>query len=347
MGIFPKFGRNRKSSGYTYGDVVEEVCQPINPAWAAWYLRPGGSEMVHELISDFFDKYGTTSKLEDITSSINRQLGSDSRKYRANCQVIQRFSARALRGFYSTGLSKRGNHAGGLAFRPTSRNSELDRATDWVVSASTTVNGSAADTKVWKDIRFAIEDVVAHRDLVSIETLDYLHRAVGYTAVDARPTAPATEFYGSSAMGTYLLGDVYDIARTIRAQVVGGANPRGATDFAVFLMLGGIRAHPFGDGNGRSCRALYAATQIKLGEYFIPMARDWCQNQLHEVNIDAVVSPTVPDFLPAASAPMARRQRRAPGSSLIVVPTVKPVAQPPQVDSRGRPLLEIGDPVLM
>ncbi len=340
---WPKFGRKRTSC-FTFDELWAEISQPINPHYAAWYLRPGGRGAAQVMARDFYDKFGRPgANLKALVGAVNTALRVDNVKYRSNMQRLQRFSARAGRGHYAAGIAQRGNRARGLQFTPGERQSEYDRAADWVAKCSSTLNGTGSDSKAWKDLRTAIERVVS-QDPLTVASLETLQSSAGRIDTEARTATDPADFYGTSALGRHFLPEVFSAARALRTQALANGGQGPINDYAVFTMLGCILAHPFGDGNGRSSRALYACIQIKNGNRFFPAAYEWVQNQLHERNLNAVVNAGVPDYLRPANAATVRRQPAritTPGMINVPIPTDAPDAS--RRDARGRRIWEIGE----
>lgn len=318
--FFPKFG-TRKSAGYSLQKLQDLVAKPSNPAYQAWAARPGGAAAADQMIIDFYDQHHTPSHTaEGIASSLNRTLQRDNGKYAANVQKLNQFLGRASVNFYSQRLSIRGNHTKGEGYVPGRRKSEYERAADWVIKSSSTLNGQGVGGKAWKDLAHAMEAVVESATPITVDTLEFLHASAGHIAQSKRVTSDPALFYGTTALGKHLLPQVFTLARALSTQTFLNSSPKAATDLAVFLMIGAILAHPFGDGNGRSARALYACVQIKYGVRFVPAAYRWVVNQTHDVNIHDVVDPMATDFVQPANRTRPRRHEgRVRGGALETV----------------------------
>ena len=318
--FFPKFG-TRKSAGYTLQKLQDMVATPTNPAYQAWAARPGGAGAADQMIRDFYDRHHSPNHTAGgIADAVNNTLRRDNGKYGVNIQTLNRFAGRATANFYSRGLSNKGNHARGEGYIPGQRKSEYERAADWVIKSSSTLNGQGTGGKAWKDLVHAMQVVVETDGMVSIDTLEFLHASAGHIAQSSRISSEANLFYGTTALGEHLLPQVFNIARPMMTQQFLNANAKAATDLAVFLMIGTILAHPFGDGNGRSARALYACVQIKYGNRFVPAAYRWVLNQTHETNINTVVNAGVPDFVrPPNQAQSRRHEGRIRGHTMETV----------------------------
>ena len=315
MTWYPTFG-TRKSAGFSLQDLMDEVAVPTNPHYAAWAARPGGAASADKLIRDVYThlhhKPGYT--LETLTGGCNGKLRLDNQKYITNSQTLMRYAARAATGFYSRALNQRGNWSRGMGFTAGQRKSEYERAADWVMKSSSTLNKQGTGSKVWKDLVHAMEVVVETQDVTSTAALELLHTAVGDTTQNNRISTTHETFYGTSALGQHFLPLVMNAARPYQTQTFLNARPKAATDLAVFLMLGAILAHSFGDGNGRSARMLYACTQIRNGVRFVPAAYTWVLNQQHERNIDTIVHAGEAQFvIPATPAAPTRFAGRARG----------------------------------
>lgn len=318
--FFPKFG-TRKSAGHSLQKLHDLVATPTNPAYQAWAARPGGAAAADEMIRDFYNKYQSPAyTAEGLATGLNNVLQQDNGKYRVNMQTLNRFVGRATARFYSQCLSRRGNHAKDAGYVPGRRKSEYERAADWVIKSSNTLNGQGSGGKAWKDLVHAMEVVVETGGPITVDTLEFLHASTGHHAAQTRTSSDSNLFYGTTALGRHLLPQVFQMARQMMTQQFLGSHPKAATDLAVFLMIGTILAHPFGDGNGRSARALYACTQIKYGVRFVPAAYRWVVNQTHDENIHAVINAAVPDYVqPPNQAHARRHQGRIRGGALETV----------------------------
>lgn len=315
MGFSFGFGGGKKTGmGFAARDVFDAVADPGNPAFVPWNNRVGGRHAAEQLAHDVYNLYtrgGTNAvELDALVLRTNQILASDNQKYQRASVRLQTFATRAQQRFYSNALKLRGNRAKSRAFVPGEGGSDFDRATDWVTNSSQTLGfGSVGrDSKAWKDLRNAIERAATSRDPCEMTTLEYLHAATGKLSADARVGTADEDFYGSSAYGMHFLPNVFRTARGLRGANDPFAFNSNATDLAVFLLIGCILAHPFGDGNGRSSRALYAVTQLSFGCRFKPAAHDWVQNQLHNRSINQVIYPNDPDFLDLNTSSVPRRQ---------------------------------------
>ncbi len=297
MSWFPRLG-SRPSLGFSLQDLMDNVALPSNPAYRAWTARPGGTAAANKLILDVYMEWHARPgyTLEILTSGCNDKLTLDNQKYNTNTQTLMRFAARAATGFYSRALARKGNHSRGLAFTPGQRKSEYERAADWVVKSSSTLSGQGSGSKAWKDLVHAMEVVVETQEITSAAALEFLNQSAGHIAQNNRTVTYRDTFYGTSALGQMFLPQVFSVARPYKTPTFLNARPNAATDLATYLMLGTILAHPFGDGNGRSARALYACTQIKNGVRFVPAAYRWVLNQQHETNMDTVIDPSAESF---------------------------------------------------
>ena len=318
--FFPRFG-TRKSAGYSLQKLQDLVAKPSNPAYQAWAARPGGAAAADQMIIDFYDKYHSPGHTaEGIASSVNNRLRQDNVKYGVNLQRLNQFLGRASVNFYSQRLNARGNHTKGAGYIPGRSASEYERAAAWVIKSSSTLHGQGTGGKAWKDLVHAMEAVVESDTPITVDTLEFLHASAGHIAQQARTGSEANLFYGTTAMGRHLLTQVFNLARALNTQTFLNANPKAATDLGVFLMIGTILAHPFGDGNGRSARALYACVQIKYGVRFVPAAYQWVLNQTHDTNIHAVVDPAAVDFVQPPNRTVPRRHEgRIRGGALETV----------------------------
>ncbi|MFJ2714368.1 hypothetical protein ACIOZM_26400 [Pseudomonas sp. NPDC087346] len=145
-------------------------------------------------------------------------------------------------------------------------------AADWIVSRSR----SAADTESVTELQGRIRSALSQNrqaDLLDINTVDRLHRAV------YQPAAGQVERVFRSSSDPLFMG--LDIARAgfqkaldaIRIKAVAGQVDTGEALFAAI-----VRYHPYGDGNGRTARALYALAQLNKQEStfkaLIPHAED-------------------------------------------------------------------------
>lgn len=136
----------------------------------------------------------------------------------------------------------------------------LDVATDWIASNSRSAKTVAQITELKKRIKSAL---MQHHsaDLLDIGTIESLHNAV-YQPVDGHPfrafrSSSDPVFMGSDIARSGFLKMLLELERkNVAAQM----------NLADSLYAAVVRYHPFGDGNGRTARAIYALARLQKGE---------------------------------------------------------------------------------
>lgn len=281
-----------------------------------------GMDIIDNAFKHMFSPLGKSKvrlKRAEITTQTNRLVGflvAERQKAITNKQNIDSLFTRALRAELRMGLLNPGNHAfPWVGTREMTQSEDIETAIDWVLGRSATNKAKDADydyflasdeeirdaeiravQQVIQNMRGALTSVVRNprMDTVFLETLNHLHRSAGPLNSPVRwfgTTGLAGEFYGGTALGGALQRYVEE--KVIAMYPITQRNRYFWYDVAVLQMSGYIISHGFADGNGRSARMLFAATQIQKGLPFIPPHKDWSQNQIHRTNVNQVARPNL------------------------------------------------------
>jgi hypothetical protein len=206
-------------------------------------------------------------------------------KVRKNKENIRGLAYMAGRGELSQALLDRRNREVPWEFCIRTQNEALIEGFEWVVRSSGTlqIRADASEeereerTKAIKDsLHGAMVAVVRNNmDVTDVATMDFLNRNAGSKHANYRiPTMGVrNEFYGGVTIGKYLQLWVAGYARALRSDAARDRNKW--YDIACLQLIGNIIAHGYGDGNGRSARALFACTQIQKNLQFVAPSYRW------------------------------------------------------------------------
>lgn len=136
----------------------------------------------------------------------------------------------------------------------------VDVATDWIASKSRSPKTLAQSAELKNRIKTAL---ISHHsaDLLDISTIESLHNAV-YQPVEGHTFRAFRSSSDPIFMGS-------DIARSGFLKMLNRLETRsftGEMNLADALYTTIVRYHPFGDGNGRTARAMYALARLQKGE---------------------------------------------------------------------------------
>lgn len=150
--------------------------------------------------------------------------------------------------------------------------SDLDKATAWIISSSNSLVRSADDPSAPVNrtkVRAALQTASTTMDIRSENTLRYLHTQLVNQA-GLRPTrGPAKEApYPTTGGAGFLLEKTFDLAQGI--QLPAHADQKWF-DLACYLFGAVVRSHGFTDGNGRVGRGAYAAAMLTGGVAFVAL----------------------------------------------------------------------------
>jgi hypothetical protein len=156
-------------------------------------------------------------------------------------------------------------------YKANDADSNLDKATRWIISSSTSLVKSADDPNApvnANKIKTALQTASA-MDIRAEATLRYLHRELVNQAT-LRPTrGPAKEApYPSTGGAGFLLKTTFDLAQGIGLPAPN--DPRWF-NLACYLFGAVVRSHGFTDGNGRVGRGAYAAAMLAGGLPFVAL----------------------------------------------------------------------------
>ena len=244
-----------------------------------------------ELVSDFYNTYLSVNgrpididskRLEGLISALKSFLNRDGVKALTNRANINMVFGHCLNGRMHTSMLKRGNLDWPVPSDVGDVDSEIRRAMNWIIDRSSTAE-FAGDRL--PDLERAMRDVILHRsNVLSLNTLNALNGSAGKKQAVLRFPHLET-FYVGTAAGRHLQRYVANKASEM-AQTVAGRNKWYYV--ATFQLLGNIIAHGFGDGNGRTARALFACTQIQNKLPFIAPCFDWTRHQVVTPNVHFV-----------------------------------------------------------
>lgn len=149
--------------------------------------------------------------------------------------------------------------------------SDLDKATAWIISSSTSLVKSADNPAAPVNrakVRAALQ-TASGMDIRSEATLRWLHtQLVNQTGLRAT-RGPAKEApYPSTGGAGFLLATTFDLAQGVALPA--NANPAWF-DLSCFLFGAVVRSHGFTDGNGRVGRGAYAAAMLAGGLPFVAL----------------------------------------------------------------------------
>lgn len=147
--------------------------------------------------------------------------------------------------------------------------SDLDKATAWIISSSNSLVKSADDSNAPVNrakVRAALQKASTSMDIRAEDTLRYLHTQLVNQA-GLRPTrGPAKEApYPSTGGAGFLLETSFRLAQGINLPAHAD---RRWFDLACYLFGAVVRSHGFTDGNGRVGRGAYAAAMLTGGVSF-------------------------------------------------------------------------------
>jgi prophage maintenance system killer protein len=130
-------------------------------------------------------------------------------------------------------------------------------AAQWITGSSRSVS----DPGAFNELQGRIRQVLAQNreaDLLDIRTIDRLHEAV------YRPAAGQTERTFRSSSDPLFMGS--DVGRAGFEKALDAIRPKvqaRQVDAGEALFAALIRYHPYGDGNGRTARTVYALAQLR------------------------------------------------------------------------------------
>lgn len=302
MSIFTRKKKNRANAqaptgGFTRQQLFDRVAQMENQPYFMWAVRMGGRQAANRLITAFAAKYGGPGyQLDGIVQSLNNTLMRDDQKFTTNMQTLRRYRQRAVTRGYSRSLADRRNHMKEEAYQQAYLLEDLPRAVNWVLKSSMTINKEPVHGQTWSTLSQMMGRIIQDpgRSLFSMGTLNDLNASAGQKMQTDRLSSSLETFYGTSYMGEMMLPRVLRMGREWATPQLLTGTPAAVDDLASFLMLGVILAHGFGDGNGRTARALYACTLLRHGRPFIPPAYAWVRNQTDERQVDTPVQNVAP-----------------------------------------------------
>lgn len=300
-----------------------------NEATADHYLANA-----HEYLERNCRRYFTAPFYREFLASTLDGFRKETRKLAQNEDKLARMSRRAAAGDFAGDLLDPRNHWYPEGVGPNDIVDEVDYAAYWVIKASMTLNGEREGPQARHNLANAMRNVVRQRDVLDVSTLDYLQQHSGELGAQTRwggnPILDSTVPYGGTGIGKFLQQRTAQRARGLaRTKGDGAADGLYWYDVASFLMVGYLLAHGYGDGNGRSARALFACTLIKNNVVFAPPAYQWTLNQVKEENLGVPILPVVPQR-PA----MGRRGSDA--SSVVSIPGPPPLpGRPSSMGSVG------------
>lgn len=239
----------------------------------------------------------TQVSFDATIEKICKVLPDELRKVQLNRARIFQLYSQAARGQLAAEMLKEGGGAESNRSlkQPTGIvYAQVEAASRWVFDSSTTnqglegANAFAKNTKKekiaeqkrvdakHKALTDAMWQVVSHnKDVTSLNTLDYLHQNCGSVATTTRAATGASlyQFYGGTAIGRYLHGEVSRLASHLGYNVK--TLPQPWYDVAAFMMVGYIICHGYADGNGRAARAIYGCTLVQKKLPFVAPSDDW------------------------------------------------------------------------
>jgi hypothetical protein len=275
----------RASDRHTAWDLVDRARR-----WGAGRF----GQRIRKIRATTFNKQAIRDEndqiLNDVVDLMKDFMRVETPKLTKNKENIRRLAAQADRGELSEALLDPRNMekpwlAQSRVFCLNAEAEDLTEGFEWVMRRShtfrlphnTTHEERHRQKKVIQDTLYtAMLSVVRNNtDVTSVATLDYLHQHAGTIGADYRlPTVGlADKFYGGVAIGRYLQREVAQAARGLRVSAI--ADRFRWYDIACLQLLGNIIAHGFGDGNGRSSRALFACTQVQKGLPFVAPSFGW------------------------------------------------------------------------
>lgn len=177
----------------------------------------------------------------------------------------------------SNGLRLRENTMAPETYGRQTRDSEMEEALRWIVSASTSLSSQEPEghATVQQTLRRTMLLVIEQKDVRNAQTLVRLHQSC--VRSDDVPksrgiSAERSVKYCSSGGAGYMQWLVHSLAMEMPEPPEGDP----AWDQLACALLGGhLRAHGFTDGNGRAVRSLYACTLFKGGRPFVAPTREF------------------------------------------------------------------------
>ncbi|MBN3005347.1 Fic family protein [Chromobacterium alkanivorans] len=135
-----------------------------------------------------------------------------------------------------------------------------EAAAGWIAGNSRSAKTAAEAQELKTRIQSALE---GHReaDLLDIRTMESLHNAVYKPAAGQLPRA-----FRSSSDPVFMGSDIARSGFEKALIQIEAKSVAGQVDLADALYAAVVRYHPFGDGNGRTARAIYALARLQKGE---------------------------------------------------------------------------------
>lgn len=135
-----------------------------------------------------------------------------------------------------------------------------EAAAGWIAGNSRSAKTAAEAQELKTRIQSALE---GHReaDLLDVRTMESLHNAVYKPAAGQLPRA-----FRSSSDPVFMGSDIARSGFEKALAQIEAKSVAGQVDLADALYAAVVRYHPFGDGNGRTARAIYALARLQKGE---------------------------------------------------------------------------------